>query len=52
MNGLEVGRAIYTALDGIKNVYPLVADKGTTFPFIVYRRTGLQHSTTKDRYCF
>ena len=28
----------------------MVADEGTTFPFIVYRRTGLQPASTKDRY--
>lgn len=29
-------------------VFPLVADKGCTFPFIVYRRENLQPSTNKD----
>ena len=28
----------------------MVADEGTTFPFIVYRRTGLHPASTKDRY--
>lgn len=50
MNGLEIGKAIKTVLDGINNVFPLVADQGTQYPFVVYRRVGLQHSNTKDRY--
>ncbi len=50
MSGLEIGKAIFTILKGIKNVYPLVADQGTTYPFVIYRRTSLQHSNTKDRY--
>lgn len=52
MNGLEIGKAIYNILEKIDNVkiYPLVADKGATFPFITYRRVGLQPATTKDRF--
>lgn len=52
MSGLQLGKAIKTILSGIDKVYPLVADKGTTFPFIVYRRTGLSPSSTKDRYSY
>ena len=45
---LQVGKAIYNLLSNDANVtgrvqnkiYPLIADTGTTFPFIVYRRTG------------
>lgn len=51
MNGLEIGKAIKTVLDGTtKNVFPLVADQGATYPFIVYRRSGLSHANTKDRF--
>ncbi len=50
MSGLEIGKAIFTILKGIKNVYPLVAEKGTTYPFVIYRRVNLQHSNTKDRF--
>lgn len=50
MNGLGIGKAIFTILDGIEKVYPIVADNGANYPFIVYRRAGLQHSNTKDRY--
>lgn len=50
MTGLEVGKAIYKILEGIRNVYPLVADQGTEYPFIVYRRVSLSHANTKDRF--
>lgn len=52
MSSLQIGKAIYAILaqNNIQKVYPLVADEGTTFPFIVYRRTGLQPASTKDRY--
>nr|DAZ05102.1 MAG TPA: Protein of unknown function (DUF3168) [Caudoviricetes sp.] len=33
-------------------MYPLVADEGTTYPFVVYRRSSLQPSSTKDRYSY
>lgn len=50
MTGLEVGKAIYKILEGIKSVYPIVADQGAEFPYIVYRRAGLSHANTKDRF--
>lgn len=50
MNGLEIGKAIYKVLEGTTEVYPLVADKETNYPFIVYRRSGLTHANTKDRF--
>lgn len=50
MTGLEIGKAIFTILKGIKNVYPLVADQGTEYPFVVYRRANLSHTNTKDRF--
>lgn len=52
MSGLQIGKAIKTILSGIDKVYPLVADVGTTYPFVVYRRSGLYPSTTKDRYSY
>ena len=52
MSGLQIGKAIKTILSGIDKVYPLVADEGTTYPFVVYRRSGLYPSTTKDRYSY
>ena len=41
MSGLAIGKAIKSILGGIDKVYPLVADEGTTFPFVVYRRSAL-----------
>jgi hypothetical protein len=55
---LQIGKAIYELLHSNAaveakvqdKVYPLVADKSTTFPFIVYKRTGVVPAYTKDRY--
>ncbi len=54
MNGLQIGKAIYQILNqnGISKVFPLVADEGTSYPFVVYRRIGLTPATTKDVYNF
>ena len=52
MDSLNIGKAIYTILqtsiDIDKKIYPLIADEGTTFPFIIYKRTGLIPESTKD----
>lgn len=52
MNSLQIGKAIYAILsdEGITKVFPLVADEGTTFPFVVYRRISLTPASTKDRF--
>ena len=56
MKSLEIGRIIKNILSqdtllskqiGTK-IYPLVADKGTNFPFIVYRRESVTPSSNKD----
>lgn len=56
MESLEIGRIIKNILSqdtllskqiGTK-IYPLVADKGTNFPFIVYRRESVTPSSNKD----
>ena len=57
MESLELGRVVKSILLQNKElsklvgsrVFPLVADKGTSFPFIVYRRDGLTPSSNKDR---
>lgn len=57
MESLELGRVVKSILLQDKElskqvgsrVFPLVADKGTSFPFIVYRRDGLTPSTNKDK---
>lgn len=50
MDSLNIGKAIYTILQTSidKKIYPLIADEGTTFPFIIYKRTGLTPESTKD----
>ena len=52
MDSLNIGKAIYTILqtsiDIDKKIYPLIADEGTTFSFIIYKRTGLTPESTKD----
>lgn len=52
MSGIGIGKAIKAILSGIEKVYPLVADEGTTYPFVVYRRSGLIPASTKDRYSY
>lgn len=56
MKSLEIGRIIKNILSqdtllsmqiGTK-IFPLVADKGTSFPFIVYRRDSITPSSNKD----
>lgn len=47
-NTLRIGEAIYALLKDFKNVYPLVADEGTTFPFIIYKRSSGYSQSTKD----
>lgn len=57
MKYLQIGRVIRKILlanSPLKEkvgskIFPLVADKGTTFPFIVYRRESATPSTNKDR---
>ena len=46
---IQIGKEIKTLLDEACNkVYPLIADQGTTFPFITYRRSGAGDSSSKD----
>lgn len=57
---LQVGKAIYTILQNdeavvakVQNkIFPLIADVDTTFPFIVYKRTGVEAADTKDRFIY
>lgn len=52
----EIGKVIYHVLtsdETVKSylgnkVYPLIADKGTTLPFIIYRRSSLTPADTKE----
>ncbi|MCF0185739.1 MAG: DUF3168 domain-containing protein [Bacteroidaceae bacterium] len=49
MSSLQIGKAIFSLLDGI-SVFPLIADAGATYPFVIYRRTNAIPSATKDMY--
>jgi hypothetical protein len=56
MKVTETGTAIYriltsdAALRGmvVDRIYPLMAKNSTVFPFIAYRRSGLETGSTKD----
>ncbi len=55
---LQIGKAIYDILHSNADIvaklqdkiFPLISEQNTTFPFIVYRRTGIIPAYTKDRY--
>lgn len=55
---IQIGKAVYQILSNdtkVKemvgnNIYPLIANQGTTYPFIIYRRTGIEPVTSKDRF--
>lgn len=51
---LNIGKVITAVLqdNGIKNVYPVIADQGSKTPFVSYRRTGYSYTGTKDIYNF
>lgn len=54
---VEIGKVIYSILAADADVsvllenkiFPLVAEDGTTYPFAVYRRSGIDAEQTKDR---
>lgn len=52
MSSLSLGKAITTILNDVckDKVFPIVANPETTYPFIVYKRTGLTPANSKDRY--
>lgn len=56
MESLKIGKEIYSLLNGNEEltklvgnkIYPIIVEKETTFPFIVYKRTNLTPEYTKD----
>lgn len=56
ISSIQVGKVIYQLLQANskitkivgKKIYPLIADYTTTFPFIIYRRSGLYPQSNKD----
>lgn len=51
-DNLEFGTFILEKLDDILPTYPIIADKGATYPFCLYRRIGFEPKNTKDVYNF
>ena len=57
---LNIGSFIYDTIKADKqltdtlgistNVFPIVAEDGTDYPFVTYRRTGLVSNSCKDGY--
>lgn len=55
---IQIGKAVYQILSNDTKVkemvgnkiYPLIANQGTTYPFIIYKRTGIEPVTSKDRF--
>lgn len=55
---IQIGKAVYQLLSSdtgvtekVENrIYPLIADQGTIYPFIIYKRTGIEPITSKDRF--
>lgn len=57
---LNIGSFIYDKINADKqlteklgisnNIFPIVAEDGTNYPFITYRRTGLTSNSSKDGY--
>lgn len=55
MSCISIGKAIKSLLvsglsktDVKSKIYPLIADEGTTFPFIIYRRNSITPESDKD----
>lgn len=56
MTGLSIGKVVYNILSSDKSfketignrIYPLIADEGTSFPFVIYSRIGIDEQSTKD----
>lgn len=57
-NSLLIGKVIYSRLQNAlsdnvnKKIFPLVAENGTTYPYVVYMRTNISvNKSSKDGYC-
>lgn len=56
MDSLKVGKVIYSLLNGNDSltnivgskIYPIIVEKETTYPFIVYKRSNIIPDYTKD----
>ena len=45
---VKIGEVIYKLLKPFKRVYAVIADEGTKFPFIIYKRTSGYSQSDKD----
>lgn len=58
VNSILIGKTIYKLLTESKElkeyvgekIYPLIADDGVSFPFVIYYRTNIRNSVNKDGY--
>lgn len=49
MNIIKIGTFIKEALKNITtNIYPIIAENGTNFPYVIYERTGMEYLKCKD----
>lgn len=56
MTSINIGKVIYTLLNSDAelsnmvngNIYPLIAEQFTQFPFIIYKRSNLINASNKD----
>lgn len=56
MKSLEVGKEVYSLLSNNEDltkivgnkIYPIIVEKETTYPFIVYKRSNIIPNYTKD----
>ena len=56
MSNIQIGKAINHILTNNEelnnmvngNIFPLVAEETTSFPFIIYKRTSAEDGTSKD----
>jgi hypothetical protein len=50
IDSLKVGKIVYSKIGSLVNnrCYPLIAENGTTYPFIIYQRDSLDSTFCKD----
>ncbi len=50
IDSLKVGKIVYSKIGSLVNnrCYPLIAENGTTYPFIIYQRDSLDSMFCKD----
>lgn len=50
IDSLRIGKIVYSKIGSLVNnrCYPLVAENGTTYPFIIYQRDSLDSMFCKD----